>query len=251
MEAAITSDASSLSELAEIKIRVLEPTSKISFTPRKKPRYSTDRWEFPDLQVLEEIPEIPDGMDDFAVQDHIAGHWKNLVTTVDSLKSVAGRNSKYEIELDSLGGDIDGLRSALARMQTLLGHPVDGLSFDLYAIVGGNEEAVSDLELKIKNTLGPKVTDVEAKLIVLQGELKKFRSSTGDELLKRLAHLETAVKVLEATATPDTLAQLVVKLQSVVGQQIIPAVRNLWEFYELMTAGAVGSCTPGVPHDVG
>jgi hypothetical protein len=114
MEAAITGDASSLSELAEIKTRVLEPTSKISFTPRKKPRYSSDRWEFPDLQVLEEIPEIPDGMDDFAVQDHIAGHWKNLVTTVESLKSVAGRNSKYETELDSLGGDIDGLRSALA-----------------------------------------------------------------------------------------------------------------------------------------
>lgn len=251
MEAAITGDASSVTELAEIKTRVLDPTSKISFTPRKKPRYSTDAWEFPDLQVLEEIPEIPGGLDDFAVQDHIAGHWKSLVTTVESLKSVAGRNSKYETELDSLGGDIDGLRSALARMQTLLGHPADGLSFDLYAIVGGTEDTVSELEVKIKNSLGPKVTEVEAKLIVLQGELKKFRSSTGDELLTRLAHLETSVRVLESTATPDTLAKVVVKLQSVVGQQIIPAVRNLWEFYELMTTGNVGSCTPGVAHDVG
>jgi hypothetical protein len=96
-------------------------------------------------------------------------------------------------------------------MQTLLGHPADGLSFDLYAIVGGTEDTVPELEVKIKSSLGPKVTEVEAKLIVLQGELKKFRSSTGDELLTRLAHLETSVRVLESTATPDTLAKVVVK----------------------------------------
>jgi hypothetical protein len=39
-----------------------------------------------------------------------------------------------------------------------------------------------------------------------------------------------------------------VKLQAVVGQQIIPAVRNLWEFYEVLTTGKVGTCTPGATH---
>jgi hypothetical protein len=248
MEAAISGDAQSADELSTIKTRVLDPGANVRFTPRKKPRYSSDTWVLPNLDLLEPIVEFPDAMDESGVPATIAGQWKDLVIAVETLKSVAGRNTNYETELDSLGVDIDSLRSALARMRTLLGSPTGGLAFNLFAIVEANEETILELETKVKNVLGPKLIEIEAKLMLMQADLKRFRASTGEALLQRLAELETSVRTIESTSTPDTLAKVVVKLQEVVGKQIIPAVRNLWEFYEVLTTGAVGSCTPGAAH---
>jgi hypothetical protein len=107
------------------------------------------------------------------------------------------------------------------------------------------------LETTVRATLQHKLIEVESKLMLVQADVKKFRTSTGDDLMARLSSLEGSLCVLESTSTPDVLATVVVKLQYVVGQQIIPIIRNLLEFYELLTTGTVGTCTPGAPHDVG
>lgn len=47
----------------------------------------------------------------------------------------------------------------------------------------GTEETVYNLETKIKNSLTPKLTGIEAKLMLMQANLKRFHSSNGEELL--------------------------------------------------------------------
>ncbi len=75
-----------------------------SFTP-KKPRYSEDTWEFPNLELLPVIKEGPDFQDMEELQGLIRRQWKGLVSRVETLKSVAGRNNKYEEEFDSFVGE--------------------------------------------------------------------------------------------------------------------------------------------------
>jgi hypothetical protein len=94
--------------------------------------------------MLPPIPEILDGKDGFGVQDHISGQWKDMVTAVETLKSVAGQNCKYETELDALGSNINCLKAMLGRIESLLGSPKDGFAFDLFAIMDGNEEIVME-----------------------------------------------------------------------------------------------------------
>jgi hypothetical protein len=148
------------------------------------------------LDLLEPIVELPDATDELEIQGNIAGQWKDLVIAVETLKLVSGRNTNYETELDSLGVDIDSLRLALARIRTLLGSPAGGLAFNLFAIVEAQEETVVELETKVKNVLGPKIVEIEAKLMLMQADLKRSRASTGESLLKRLGELETLVRTL-------------------------------------------------------
>jgi hypothetical protein len=173
MEAIINGDATSRAELEAIKERTVNPSSGVSFTPRKKPRYSDD-WDFPELELLPTIEEGPDPQDAEELQGHIGRHWKDLVATVETLKSVAGRNTKYEEELDSLGSDIDSLRSALARVNNLVGNPVDGLSFDLFGIIDRNEEALLELDQRVHSNLESKITDIEERGVATQKEVAKF-----------------------------------------------------------------------------
>jgi hypothetical protein len=139
MEAVTRGDAITVLELVAIKARVLNPSSGVSFTPRKKPRYSEDTWEFPDLENLPAIAEGGPELEGEDLQDHVGRQWKDLVQAVETLKTVAGRNNKYEHELDALGEDINGLRAALARVLNLVGLPVDGIQFDLFGIIDRNK----------------------------------------------------------------------------------------------------------------
>jgi hypothetical protein len=154
---------------------------------------------------LPTIEEGPDPLDPRALQDHIGSQWRTVVTAVEALKAVAGRNNKYELELDALGSDIDSLRAALSRLTNLVGSPVDGLSFDLYAIIDRNEDAVMELDHRVTSRVEPKLSELEAEVLSNKTELNQFRASTGDQLLARLAGLENSVNSMEASATPEAL----------------------------------------------
>jgi hypothetical protein len=249
-EAVQAGDASDAAELATIKSKILDPSSGVGFTPRKKPRYS-EEWEYPEVEALPPIDEIPAGLGETELQSHISEHWETLVKSVETLKKVAARNSHYEKEMDTLGNDVDALRSALARINNLVGSPTDGIAFDLFAMTESTEEALMDLDKIVVKKLTPNLADAEARITKAQAEIAKFKSSTGDQLMSRLGDLETQVRTLEGTSTPDVLTGIVVQIRKSLVDDIFPAVRNLWGMYERMTTGSLGTCTPGDSHTPG
>jgi hypothetical protein len=133
---------------------------------------------------------------------------------VEALKMAAGRNNIYELELDALGADIDSLHAAFSQLTTLVGTPVDGLSFDLYGIMDRNEDAVTELDHRLTRKVEPKLLELNAGLATLQSEMKRFWSSTGNQLLVRLADLETSVMSMDASSTPEALSGIVVQICS-------------------------------------
>ena len=44
-------------KLAEVRVQIKNPLAGVSFTPRKKPRFSDDSWKFPNLDMLPAIEE--------------------------------------------------------------------------------------------------------------------------------------------------------------------------------------------------
>jgi hypothetical protein len=250
MEAVINGDAVTEAELAAIKKRVLNPASGVSYTPRKKPRYSEDTWDFPDMEMLPTIAEGPATEDPEVLQEHIRLHWKSMVQAIEALKSAAGQNTKYEEELDMLGNDIDSVRAALARVTSLVGNPVDGIAFDIFGIMDQNEDALTDLDRSVQD-FKPKLDELEARGLSTQAEVKKFRESTGDKLLIRLGEPESSVRAMEASAAPDALSGIVVQIRSALVGEIFPAIRNLWGLFELTTTGKLGSCKARGKYDAG
>jgi hypothetical protein len=247
IEAVIAGDAA---ELAIVKSRTLDPGEGVSFTPTKKPRYS-DGWDFPDIEILPPLEEVPEDQDIKDSQIHIAKQWKNVVQSVETLKTVAGRNTRYEAEMENLGNDIDSIRSALARIQNLVGSPTDGIAFDLFAIVDRNEEALLDLDTIVHTNVNPKMTEVEAKMIKTQADLAKFKASTGDKLLMRLGEMESQIRSLESSSSPDALSGIVVQIRTSLVKEIFPAIRDLWGLFEVLTVGPTGSSSPGGEHTHG
>jgi hypothetical protein len=60
VEAVTRGDATDEKELAVVKSRIQDPASGVSFSPRKKPRFLDDSWEFADLEMLPAIEEGPE-----------------------------------------------------------------------------------------------------------------------------------------------------------------------------------------------
>jgi hypothetical protein len=249
-EAVQGGDASDAAELATIKSKILDPSSGVGFTPRKKPRYS-EEWEYPEVEALPPIDKIPAGSGESELQSHISEHWETLVKSAETLKKVAARNSHYEKEMDTLGNDVDALRSALARVNNLVGSPTDGIAFDLFAIAESTEEALMDLDKIVVKKLTPNLSKAETRIAKAQAEIAKFRATTGDQLMSRLGDLEAQVRTLEGTSTPDVLTGIVVQIRKSLVDDIFPAVRNLWGLYERMTTGSLATCTPGDSHTPG
>jgi hypothetical protein len=197
-QAVISGDAANETELKAIKIRIMNPTAGVSFTPRKKPRYSDDSsWDFPDVAVLPTLEEGPDPQDAAAMSAHIVGQWKDIVQSVEGLKTLAGRNNRYEKEMESLSTDIDALRAAMARVNDLVGRPANGVAFDLFAIIDGNEEALLDLDTIVQTTITLQLKELDARSTKAQMDLDKFKASSGDALLIRLAALESQIRVVQ------------------------------------------------------
>jgi hypothetical protein len=250
-QAVVDGDASNESELAVIKGRILSPSSGVGFTPRKKPRYSDSSWDFAELDILPPLEEGPGMQDKEALSSHILEQWKGTVQTVEVLKKAASRNNRYEREMESLGNDIDSLRSAMARVNDLVGSPSDGVAFDLFAIVDGNEEALLDLDSIVQTTVVPKLTELEGRTSAAELEMRKFKANTGNDLQVRLASLESQIRAVESSSTPEALEGIVLQMRSALMKDIIPAIRHLWKLFELTTVGKDGFCEPTGSHATG
>jgi hypothetical protein len=251
-QAVIDGNASNETELATIKACIMDPSAGVGFTPRKKPRYSEESsWEFPDVAVLPTLEEGPDPQDSEAMSAHIVGQWKDTVQTVEALKTLAGRNNWYEREMESLGNDIDSLRSAMARVNDLVGSPADGVAFDLFAIMDGNEEALLDLDLIIQRTVTPQLAELDARSLKAQTELQAFKASLGNALQTWLGSLESQMRAIESSSTPDVLTGIVVQMRGTLVKEIFPAIRHLWKLYELNTVGPTETCNPVSTHPTG
>ncbi len=83
----------------------------------------------------------------------------------------AGRQFSYKRGLTDQSNNIDSLGAALARLNNLVSLPEDGIAFDLFAIVEGNEETALELETQVKTMLGPKLTEVKVRLMLMQAEV--------------------------------------------------------------------------------
>jgi hypothetical protein len=236
------------SDLKVVKAKILNPSSGVSFTPRKKARYSAESWEFPDVEVLGVIEEGPDPSDQEAILEHVAQQWKGAAQAIEALKSMSGKSARYEEEMDSLGADIDidSLRSAMTRLSTLVGTPVDGIAFDLFAMVDHAEESVLDLDTIVQTSFAPRMVDLEATTAATKAALATYKASTGDVLKERLGDLESQMKAMEATSVPNALKGLVLQVHTSIKTEIFPAIRALWNLYELATEGRVDSCVLGV-----
>jgi hypothetical protein len=208
-------------------------------------------WDFPDVTVLPTLEEGPDPQDADAMSAHIVRQWKDIVQSVEGLKTLAGRNNRYEKEIESLSTDIDALRAAMARVNDLVGRPANGVAFDLFAIIDGNEEALLDLDTIVQTTITPQLKELDARSTKAQLELDKFKASSGDALLFRLAALESQIRAVESSSTPDALSDIVVQIRTSLLRDIFPAIRHLWKLYELTTVGTDKSCDPNGTHPTG
>jgi hypothetical protein len=59
------------SDLKIVTAKIFNPSSGVSFTPRKKARYADNSWEFAEVEFWETIKEGPDSTDREALQVHI------------------------------------------------------------------------------------------------------------------------------------------------------------------------------------
>jgi hypothetical protein len=85
------------------------------------------------------------------------------VKAVEGLKVMSGKNAKYELELDSLGCDVDSLRAAMTRLSRLVGTLTDGIAFNLFAMMDHNEEGLLDLDNIVQGLFAPRLIDLEPR----------------------------------------------------------------------------------------
>ena len=83
-------------ELKAVLGRIANPAKGVTFTPRKKPKFSGDEshWDYVDVASMPAIEEAPQE-DDVNLQDHIMVNWGTLVKTVEAIKSTAAKSTKY------------------------------------------------------------------------------------------------------------------------------------------------------------
>jgi hypothetical protein len=229
-------------ELKAVLGRIANPAKGVTFTPRKKPKFSGDEshWDYVDvgsMPVIEEAPQEDDGN----LQDHIMVNWGTLVKTVEAIKTTAAKSTKYEDEIHRLGEDVDGLNALMSRLQSLMGSPKDGMSFDLFAMMDGVEGGLLELEHAVEKDIRPQLMDARRILETLAKDMKLFRSATGDQVMRQLTSLEEAVRVLEATSGQVPKVAEFTQVQNFVVREVAPALRDMWDFYMLATTG------PGVP----
>jgi hypothetical protein len=105
------------------------------------------------------------------------------VKAVEGLKAMSGKNVKYELELDSLGCDVDSLRAAMPRLSSLVGTPTDGIAFDLFAMMDHNEEGLLDLDNIVQGSFAPRLIEVEGKALATQSDVLAVKASVGDKLM--------------------------------------------------------------------
>jgi hypothetical protein len=118
-----------------------------------------------------------------------------------------------------------------------VGTLIDGIAFDLFAMVDHNEESVLDLDTIIQKPFAPWLVDLEASTTATKANLATFKSSMGGVLKAQLGNLESQMKALEALTVPDALKGLVLQVHNLIKTEIFPAIQALWQLYEFATEG--------------
>jgi hypothetical protein len=126
-------------ELTDATTRIRNPAKGVSFTPRKKPRFSMDStWDYAETDVLPSIPEVP--VSPGGLHDHIVQNWSAMLRTVEAMKSNMSKQKRYEFKIYRLSSeDLDGLHSVASHLLSLVGQPSDGTRFYLAQRVYSHE----------------------------------------------------------------------------------------------------------------
>jgi hypothetical protein len=229
-------------ELMAAKFRVLNPTEGVSFTPRKKPRFSTSDWDYNETEALPAIAEV--AMDQSGAREHMDENWNDMVRTVEVLKASTSRQMLYEREIERLGDDVDTLRSTSCRLHSLVGAPSDGIRFDLYQIVHHAESCLLELEDTLTKEVTPKLNDLATTTERVEKDLAFFKTNIGLDAANKISSMETSIHALQSAATPHSGID-VVRLQEIMVKQVIPGLKDLWQLYSLVSRGPNAICTPG------
>jgi hypothetical protein len=240
----VTSRAvSSKEELLVTKERVMDPAKGVSFTPRKKPRFSSDpTWEYAEADILPSITEAPEAGED--LQEHIVQNWSAMLRTVETVKAGLSKQKRYETEIVRLGEDINDLRSLASRLLSLVGQPAEGMKYDLFAILDGAEERFMEVEDKVRTDVVPRVEKLEVTTSDLSKDIRSFKKNIGTDVTTRLQKLEASVQAFELASSVGASLGLA-EIRTLLVSEIMPAMRDLWNLYMVVTKCPGQAVRPG------
>jgi hypothetical protein len=230
-------------ELLEVKERLTRAVP-VSFTPRKKPRFSTGSLvEYTETDLLPSISEAPEGTGE--IQEHMIEHWSSMVRGMKMLKTMGSKHSRYESEILRLSDDIDTLNVSSARLENLVGSPADGIQFDLFGIVDKNEETLLEVGDELTGKMGPRLTRLENTTDHVSKEVLEFKSKIGGDVVAKLKSVEASLQLLEATSISDAAGPTFSELRHIMMAELIPATKDLWNLYMVATEGPGKALRPG------
>jgi hypothetical protein len=173
-------------ELIAANERVMNPSKGVSFTPRKKPQFSSDpSWEYPEEGILPPIAEAPEAEKD--LQEHIMQNWSAMLNNVELVKAHMLKQKRYESEIVCLGEGINDLRLLASQLMSLMGQPSDGINkYNLFAILDGAEDCFMEMEDKVLTYVSLRLGKLEVTSIDLTRDIQSFKKSIGTDVMDRL-----------------------------------------------------------------
>jgi uncharacterized coiled-coil protein SlyX len=237
-------EVTTVEELLDAKDRVVNPARGVSFTPRKKPRFSSGMLDdYSDVEVMPSIGELPSSPE--GVQEHMMDNWAAMIKTVDAVKGNAARSRRYEAEITRLSEDMDQLRALSTRLHSLLGSPTEGIQFGLISIVDRVEIALVEMGDAIDKDVRPKIDKANQAAALAQADVGRFRTGLGGDVLTKISAVEASVKQWEATQRGSATKLPLVELEKLLLNEMFPAMKDLWNLYMLLTAGPGSALRPG------
>jgi hypothetical protein len=128
------------------------------------------------------------------------------------------------------------LRSVASRLLSLVGQPSDGTRYDLFAIVDVAEDRFMEAEDSIKKDLKPRIEKLEKTSVGVVKDLAYFKDNIGNDMVAKIQALEASLKAFEAHAGAGNAPE-VAALRGALVNEIMPAMRDLWNFYMAATKG--------------
>jgi hypothetical protein len=102
--------------------------------------------------------------------------------------------------------------------------------------VDGAEDRFMETDDAIKKDIQPRVAKMEKTTVGVVKDLAYFKDNIGDDMVAKVKSLEASVKAFEAHAGAGNAPELAA-LRGALVNEIMPALRDLWEFYMMATKG--------------
>jgi hypothetical protein len=237
-------DVGSVEELIDSKDRIINPSRGVSFTPRKKPRFSNSFLDdYSEMDVMASIEEVPTELE--AVQAHMIENWPTMVRTIESFKGTAARSLRYEEEITRMSEDVDQLRALSSRLNTLVGKPTEGIQFGLIGIVDKLEGCILDLEDSLAAEVRPGLVKATTNSAAALAESTAVRAGLGGDVVRKLQNLESSVQAWEATAKANITDVPMAQLEKIILKEMFPALKDIWNLYMILTCGPGEALRPG------